>query len=109
MMKNSCITVVFSSIHSVKASKYGVISGPYFPVFGLNTGKYPPQISPYLDTFQTKIFYKTTTEIHNRLTINFRMREVKSCIDNKEGRKVILAKRSFISMKATYGLSLRIS
>ena len=34
-----------------KASKYGVISGPYFPVFGLNTRKYGPEITPYLDTF----------------------------------------------------------
>ena len=32
-------------------SKYGVISGPYFPVFGLNTGKHGPEITPYLDTF----------------------------------------------------------
>ena len=50
-------------------SKYGVISGPYFPVLGLNTeigpnteiyevnlhiqpntGKYRPGITPYLDT-----------------------------------------------------------
>ena len=45
-------------------SKYGVISGPSFPVLGLsrrdteylsvfspNTGKYGPEITPYLDTF----------------------------------------------------------
>ena len=41
-------------------SKYGVISGPNFPVFGLNTEiylfspitrKYGPEITPYLDTF----------------------------------------------------------
>ena len=32
-------------------SKYGVISGPYFPVFGLNTGKYGPERTPYLNTF----------------------------------------------------------
>ena len=45
-------------------SKYGVISRPYFPVLGLNTeihknlsvfspntGKYGPEITPYLDTF----------------------------------------------------------
>ena len=31
-------------------SKYPVISGPYFPVFDLNTGKYGPEITPYLDT-----------------------------------------------------------
>ena len=36
-------------------SKYGVISGPGFPVFGLNTGKYEPEISPYLDTFHAVI------------------------------------------------------
>ena len=44
-------------------SKYGVFSGPYFPVFGLNTeiygvngpnvGKYGPEKTPYLDTFHT--------------------------------------------------------
>ena len=43
-----------------KVAKYGVISGPYFPAFGLNTersvfspnaGKYEPEITPYLDTF----------------------------------------------------------
>ena len=28
-------------------SKYGVIFDPYFPVFGLNTGKYGAQITPY--------------------------------------------------------------
>ena len=45
-------------------SKYGVISGLYFPLFGLNTKiyevnlriqseyrKYGPEIAPYLDTF----------------------------------------------------------
>ena len=34
-----------------KASKHGVISGPYFPVFELNTGKYGPEKTPYLNTF----------------------------------------------------------
>ena len=48
-----------------KVSKYGVISGPYFPAFRLNTeryylsvfkpnaGKCGPEITPYLDTFHT--------------------------------------------------------
>ena len=27
-----------------------VFSGPYFTVFGLNTGKYGPEKPPYLDT-----------------------------------------------------------
>ena len=38
-------------------SKYGVISGPYFPVFGLNTGKYGLEITPYFGTFHAVIIY----------------------------------------------------
>ena len=47
------ITLYTFRLHSVfttdsftawKVSKYGVISGPYFPAFG-------PEITPYLDTF----------------------------------------------------------
>ena len=34
-----------------KVSKYGIISGPYFPVLQENAGKYRPEITPYLDTF----------------------------------------------------------
>ena len=37
-------------------SKYGAFSGPYFPVFGLNIGKYGPENSPHLDTFQAVYF-----------------------------------------------------
>ena len=32
-------------------SKYEFFSGPYFPAFGLNTGKYGPEKTPYLETF----------------------------------------------------------
>ena len=31
--------------------KYGVFSGPFFPVFGPNAGKYEPEKTPYLHTF----------------------------------------------------------
>ena len=34
-----------------KASKYGVFSGGYFPVFSPNTGKYRTKKTTYLDTF----------------------------------------------------------
>ena len=40
-----------------KTSKYGVFSGPYFPVFNPNTGQYGPEITPYLDTFQAVMVY----------------------------------------------------
>ena len=35
----------------MKSVQNGVFSGPYFPVFGLNTGKYGPEKTPYLGTF----------------------------------------------------------
>ena len=42
----------FAYINSLrKVSKYGVISGPYFPVFG-------PEITPYLDTFHKVCFHE---------------------------------------------------
>ena len=44
------ITYIYTAT-TWKLSKYGVISRPYFPVFGLNTGKCGPEITPYLDTF----------------------------------------------------------
>ena len=34
-----------------KMSKYGDLSGTYFPVFGPKTGKYGPVKTPYLDSF----------------------------------------------------------
>ena len=36
-----------------KVSKHGVISGPYFPVFSPNTGKYVPEITLHLGTFHS--------------------------------------------------------
>ena len=39
-------------------SKYGVISGPYFPVFGLNTGIHQPEKTSYLDTFHAVSCWK---------------------------------------------------
>ena len=43
-------------------SKYGVISGPYFPVFSPNIGKYRPDMTPYLDTFHAVILKLFTQE-----------------------------------------------
>ena len=51
---NSCNVAAFTSW---KVSKYGVISGLYFPVFGLNTGKYGPENTLYLDIFHA-VSYK---------------------------------------------------
>ena len=51
-----------------KVSKYWVFSGPYFPVFSPNTGKYVPEKTPCLDTFHIVENYGLVTftkEIHN--------------------------------------------
>ena len=34
-----------------EVSKYGVFSGPYFPAFSPDAGKYGPEKNPYLNTF----------------------------------------------------------
>ena len=44
----------------IQLKKFG-ISGPYFPVFGLNTGTYGPEITPYLDSFQAEYLTITGT------------------------------------------------
>ena len=42
-----------------KMSQHEVISGPYFPVFGLNIGKYGPEITSYFDAFHVAIICHT--------------------------------------------------
>ena len=64
MVPFNCLSNIFNCHTAWKVSKCGVISGPYFPVFRLNTGiyevisvfspntvKYGQGITPYLDTF----------------------------------------------------------
>ena len=53
----------FKKMRCVKVSKYGVFSGPYFPVFGLNMDIYgvnlriePAEKTPHLDTFHAMMF-----------------------------------------------------
>ena len=45
-----------------KVSKYGVFSGPYFPVFELNMRKYRPGKTPYDDTFHAVLVSKLVWE-----------------------------------------------
>ena len=44
-------------------SKYGVISGRYFPVFSPNTVKYGPEMTPYLGTFHAVNVFKNMDSI----------------------------------------------
>ena len=44
------IRLVFAK-HCAKNVQMRSISGPYFPIFSTNTGKYEPEKTPYLDIF----------------------------------------------------------
>ena len=54
-------------IFHLHREKWEIISGPYFPVFGLNKGKYEPEVTPYLDTFHAVIRLKDEQTIFNCL------------------------------------------
>ena len=43
-------------------SKYGVFSGPYFPVFSPNTGINGPEKTPYLDSFHAVLASQTISK-----------------------------------------------
>ena len=51
-----------------KVSKCGVFKVLYFPVFGLSTGKYGPEITPYLDTFHAVVTWAMTAFIEGKLS-----------------------------------------
>ena len=57
-----------------KISKYGVISGPYFPVFSLKIGKYKPEITSYLDTFHAVMLFSTVkNSVRKTADINYEL------------------------------------
>ena len=60
--------------------KYGVFSGPYFPVFSPNAGKYRPEKAPYLDTFH-----------EGQITIDVNQRHKENIENMSDGRKLILS------------------
>ena len=66
------ISILLRRPHCIKVYKYGVFSGPYFPVSGLNTKiyfvnlhiqskyeKYGPEKTPYLGTFHAVSTFTT--------------------------------------------------
>ena len=61
-------------------SKYGVISGPYYPVFGPQTGKYGPGKTLYLDTFHAVILSGDSPETKRKLYLSPKMlRKITEC------------------------------
>ena len=68
-------------------SKYGVILGPYFPAFELNTGKCGPEIIPYLNTFHAVLIDSDILETAESCPIEScsRKAEMKNNFSKKEG------------------------
>ena len=58
------MAIYWGSSIAWKVSKYGVSSDRYFPVPGLNAGKYEPEKTLYLDTFHAQ------QSINNRIEID---------------------------------------
>ena len=44
-------------------------SGPFFPVFGLNTGKYGPEKNSVLDTFHGSLINIVFIDISNNMEL----------------------------------------
>ena len=61
-------------------SKSGVFSGRYWPAFELNTGKYGPEKTPYLDTFYAVLLDIFTENAYNRDTLTNIVTEVNSYV-----------------------------
>ena len=70
-------------------SKYRVFSGPYFPVFGLNTGKYGPEKTPYLDTFHA-------VEILHSKCVK-KEKQILKLIKTKPREKITIEKEEIVS------------
>ena len=59
--KQNFLKMLFAIWQIFKTNKHEVFPGSYFPVFGLNTGKYGPEKTPYLDTFYAVSAFLTVT------------------------------------------------
>ena len=57
----------FTSYCVWKMSRYGVFACPYFPVFGLNTGKYGPEKISYLEIFYAVLILSSRYDDYNCL------------------------------------------
>ena len=52
-MREKCPRSYFWSVFSCIRIEYGVISGPYVPVFNPNTGEYGVISGPYISVFSS--------------------------------------------------------
>ena len=83
-----------------KMSKFGVIwslfsSGPYFPVFGLNTGKYGAEITSYLNTFQTVWVFRFNFDNQQLISLFLMHHNARQRVFQSQGRDCKMSKNLF--------------
>ena len=61
--------------------KYGVTSGPYFPVFSPNTGRNGPEITPYLDTFHIVSYMKGNNTVSSLISLKLMVFDLQYSLD----------------------------
>ena len=90
---NTAIPMAYAiSLHCVKVSKYGVFSGPYFFVFGLNTeiSKSPYSVRIQENTSLKKLcIWTLLTQCRHKYLQDYR-RPSSSCKSNKEWSHIAL-------------------
>ena len=92
-----------------KLSKYEVFSGPFFPVFGLNTGKYGLEKSSYLDTFHAVSFSQKPREILGSIPFYYLqifLTKEKSAIKFFEWKLIFYKKASFLYKNVDITISI---
>ena len=77
-------------------SKYGVFSGPYFPVFGPNTGKYGPENTPYLETLGA-VLVKMFLSKKNKDFLTFSLKNIFK--ENKSQLSSLNRKNRFLNIE----------
>ena len=78
------VNVILKICTGWKVSKYGVISGPYFSAFGVNTERY--EVSPYRKIMERKLISENIVFVDGRLAYNWKR---KVTFDNDRKRIII--------------------
>ena len=77
-------------------SKYEIISGPYFPVLSPNTGKYGPEVTPFLDTFHDAVIILDKSADNYALSIyGYNIIRVDHLLNQRRGGVCICFKEQF--------------
>ena len=81
-----CLTKNSNQFTLREVSKYG----PYFLAFGLNTGKYGAEITPYLDTFRAVLYVPQSITLYANVFLSMSRKILKTIFFSKKPQAIIL-------------------